>query len=290
MRLSPLHRTVILVTCLAMLVSSSCFVRRRTVTPAGARRETRPLLTATRDELIERVHKFSDPIRYFTMTADISPSVGSLYNGEVTDYATIRCYLLFQKPADIRIIGLDPVIHTRAFDMVSTGGEFRVYIPSRNRFIEGRNDTPATSKSKLENLRPSAFLDSLMVIPPDPATTATLLEEDTNANRAYYILRIIRREGDDLRLARSIYFDRYTLQVVRQKTFNDSGSVISDTHYPDWKEFGGIAFPAEIDIQRPQDSYEVSLSVVELKINAEALTPDKFVLAQPPGSQLQVLK
>jgi hypothetical protein len=284
------QRNLILLACLAMLVSTSCFVRRRSATPPGAKPETRPLLTATREELIERVHKVSDAIRYFTMTADISSSVGRLYNGEVTDYATIRCYLLFQKPADIRIIGLDPVIHTRAFDMVSTGGEFRVYIPSRNRFIEGRNDTPATSKSKLENLRPSAFLDSLMVIPPEPATDAILLEEDTNATRAYYILRIIRRDSEELRLVRSIYFDRYTLQIVRQKTFNDSGTVISDTRYSDWKEFAGIAFPAQIDIQRPLDGYEVVLNVVELKINGEALTPDKFVLAQPAGSQLEVLK
>jgi len=208
----------------------------------------------------------------------------------VTDYATIRCYILFQKPTDIRIVGLDPVIRTRAFDMVSTGGEFRVYIPSRNRFIEGRNDTPATSKSKLENLRPSAFLTSLIIASPDPATDVVLLEDDTNINRANYILLIIRRDQEQLRLARSIYFDRYTLQIGRQKTFNESGSVTSDTRYSDWKEFGGIAFPAEVDIQRPLDSYEVSLSVVEMKINGETMTPEKFVLTQPQGSQLQVLK
>ena len=258
---------LIFIVCLAVLVSCSCFVRRRTVVPAGAKRESRPLLTATKEELIERVRSFSDAIRYFTMTADISPSVGSLYNGEVTDYATIRCYILFQKPDDIRIIGLDPIIRTRAFDMVSTGGEFRVYIPSRNRFIEGRNDTPATSKSKLENLRPSAFLTSLIIASPDLATDVVLLEDDTNINRANYILLIVRRDQEQLRLARSIYFDRYTLQMARQKTFNESGSVISDTRYSDWKEFGGVAFPAEVDIQRPLDSYEVSLSVVEMKIN-----------------------
>jgi hypothetical protein len=280
----------IIIVCLAMLVSSSCLVRRRTVTPAGAKKETRPLLTATKEELIQRVHNFADPIRYFTMTADISPSVGSLYNGEVTDYATIRCYFLFRKPDDIRIIGLDPVIRTRAFDMVSTGGEFRVYIPSRSRFLVGDNNAPATSKSKLENLRPSAFLTSLMIVPPDPAIDATLIEADTNVNRAVYMLLIVRRDQEQLRLVRSIYFDRYTLQIARQKTFNESGIVVGDTRYSDWKDFGGISFPAEIDIQRPLDGYEVSLSVVEMKINGEALTPDKFVLNQPPGSQLQQLK
>ena len=258
--------------------------------PAGAKQEQRPLLTASKAELIQRVHNVSDPIRYFTMTADISPSVGSLYSGRITDYATIRCYFLFQRPDDIRIIGLDPVIRTRAFDMVSTGGVFRVYIPSRNQFLEGRNDAPATSNSKLENLRPNAFLTSLMIGPPDDAADLTLLEDDTNANEANYILLIVRREDDQLRLVRNIYFDRHTLQVVEQKTFNPGGSVIGDTKYSNWKMYGSISFPSQIDIQRPLDAYEVELSVVDLKINGEPLTPDKFVLNQPAGSQLQVLK
>jgi hypothetical protein len=281
---------LILIVCLTMLTSGSCFVRRRTVAPAGAKQEKRPLLTASKAELIQRVHNVSDPIRYFTMTADISPSVGSLYSGQITDYATIRCYFLFQRPDDIRIIGLDPVIRTRAFDMVSTGGVFRVYIPSRNQFIEGRNDAPATSKSKLENLRPSAFLTSLMIDPPDGAADLTLLEDDTNANKASYILLIVRREEDQLRLVRNIYFDRHTLQIVEQKTFNPGGSVIGDTKYSNWKMYGGISFPSQIDIQRPLDAYEVELSVVDSKINGEPMTPDKFVLNQPAGSQLQVLK
>jgi hypothetical protein len=104
------------------------------------------------------------------------------------------------------------------------------------------------------------------------------------------MLLIVRRDQEQLRLVRSIYFDRYTLQIARQKTFDEAGIVVGDTRYSDWKDFGGVSFPAEIDIQRPLDGYEVSLSVVEMKINGEALTPDKFVLNQPPGSQLQQLK
>jgi len=273
-----------------MITLCSCFVRRRIVLPAGAKRETRPLLTATKEELIQRVHEVADPIRFFTMTTDISPSVGGLYGGEVTDYATIRGYILFRKPDAIRIVGLDPVLHTKAVDMVSNGTEFRVYIPSKDRFIIGNNDAPATSKSKLENLRPIAFLSSLMIAPPNPETDLTLLEDDTNADRAMYVLLIVRRDQDQLRLVRNIYFDRYTLGIVRQKSFNPAGSVVSDTRYSDWKPYSGISFPSEIDIQRPLDGYEVTLSVAEMKINADELTVEKFQLNQPPGSQLQQMK
>ena len=274
--------------CLAMLLLSSCFVRKRVVAPQG-KHENRPVLTATKDELLQRVRSVSEAIESFSMTADMSPSVGLLYSGEVTDYATLPGYILFRKPDDIRIIGLDPVIHGKAFDMVSTGQEFRLYIPSKNRLIEGRNDVAATSKNKLENLRPAAFLNSLLINPPDPKNDVALLEDDTDEKAALYVVLIIRREQDQLRLVRSITFDRYTLQIIRQKTFDPAGHIVSDAQYSDWKKYSDIVFPSTIDIQRPQDGYEVSLTVVEMKINTPDITADKFVLNQPPGAQVQQL-
>jgi hypothetical protein len=93
-----------------------------------------------------------------------------------------------------------------------------------------------------------------------------------------------------LRLARAIYFDRYTLQIARQKTFDGSGTTISQTIYSDWKNYGGVQFASNIDIQRPQDGYEVVLSVLSMKINATEVTPAKFVLNQPPGAHVRELK
>ena len=152
----------------------ACFVRKRVVTPVG-HPQNRPPLTATKTELIERIHALFDPIQSFTLTADMSPSVGSLYGGELTDYATIRAFVLFRRPDDIRVIGLDPVIHSSTiFDMVSTGNNFRVSIPSKNDFIEGANDAPPSSKNKLENLRPTAFLHSLIIAAPAPRTSRFL--------------------------------------------------------------------------------------------------------------------
>ena len=274
--------------CFCILPLSSCFVRKRVVIPPGYR-SSAILISATKDELIERLHSMADPLQSFSMRMEMSPSVGSLYVGEVKDYATLGGYVLFKKPDDIRILGLDPVLGSTVFDMVSSAETFRIYIPSKNRFIEGRNDAPPTSKKQLENLRPAAFLTSLMIQPPDTKTDITLLEEDTNEREAIYILLIVRRGADEPWLVRTVHFDRHNLEITRQKTFDPLGSVLSDTRYSGWKDYGGISFPSEIDVKRPQDHYEVMLHVLTMKINAADVTPDKFILNQPPGSELQQL-
>jgi hypothetical protein len=274
---------------LALTVLSSCLVRRHEAAPAAVR-QNRPLLSATKDELIRRVHDVTDPIQSFLMKTDLSPTVTNPSEQAVTEYATIGVYVLFRKPDEIRVIGQDPVLHMTIFDMASSGKEFRVYIPRRNRFIVGDNAAPGTSKNKLENLRPAAFLTSLMIYPPDTAAEVTLLENDTDQSNPAYILLIVRREQDQFTLSRNIYFDRYTLQITRQKTFDASGSVVSDTKYSNWKPYNGISFPSEIDIQRPQDNYEVELSLSSLDVNSAQVTSEKFVLNQPPGTELDQLK
>jgi hypothetical protein len=187
------------------------------------------------------------------------------------------------------VIGLDPVVHSTILDMASIENDFRVSIPTKSLFIEGKNDAPATSENKLENLRPVAFRNSLLIEPPAP-NLATLLEDDTNETKAVYIIFSIRRDGDDLHLVRNIYFDRYALDISRQKTFDDSGNITSDTIYSNWKNFGGIRFPSTIDIQRPLDGYELVLTVLDLKLNKADTTDDKFVLNPAPNQHVRVLK
>jgi len=274
-----------------LILLCSCFVRTRTVPPPGGARVNRPLLTATKEELVQRVRAVEEPIQSFSLRADISPSVGALYGGELTDYATIRASILYRKPDDIRIIGLDPVVHSATiFDMVSTGRDFRVWIPSKNRFIEGDNEAPPSSTNKLENLRPTAFLTSLLIQPPDAKSDLTVREDDTDESKAIYILMIMRQEQGQLRVVRNIYFDRYSLEIVRQKTFTPTGEIVSETKYADWKPFGPASFPSTITIRRPLDGYEVVLDVVEMHINPPDVTNAKFILPQPAGSELHRLK
>jgi hypothetical protein len=273
---------------LVALLCSACLVRRRTVVPAG-KRVNQPLLKATKQELLDRVHAVADPLHSFQMKVDMSPSVGNLYDGQVTDYPTISGIVFYRRPSDIRVIGLDPVVHGTAFDMLSMGDDFKVSIPPKNQFIEGRDDSPANSPNKLENLRPSAFRTALLINPPDPSNI-TLIEDDTDETKSVYILMFIHRDGDTYTPVRNLYFDRQNLSIVRQKTFDAAGYITSQTRYSDWQRYAGVPFPGTIDIQRPQDGYELVLKVTDMKMNGPEASADKFNLAQPPNAQVKILK
>jgi hypothetical protein len=272
---------------LAAASSSSCLVRTRVVASAGRRQPT-PVLSGTKDDLIRRLHALSDPIQSCLMTADLSPSLLDPSKGTATDYATVSAYILFLKPDQIRVLGRDPVLGSTIFDMVSTGAGFRVSIPPRKRFIIGDNNAPTKPGNKLENLRPEALLNALMIYPPNPESDVTVMEKDTE--RGLYILLVLQRNQDQFALVRQVYFDGHTLQVSRQKMFDPAGSVLSDAKYSDWKAYGSIAYPSSIDIQRPQDNYEVQLGVEMMKINSPDVTPAKFMLEQPPDFQVEELK
>ena len=117
-----------------------------------------------------------------------------------------------------------------------------------------------------------------------------MLEDDTDETKATYILFVVHREGNDLRLERAVYFDRHTLVIARQKTFDTKGDIVSETKYSDWKQYGELFYPSSIQIRRPQDGYEVIMTVIDMKINAPDVTQDKFTLEQPAGSTLERLK
>ena len=282
----PLNCKLAALVCLLVVFTSSCLVRRRVVTRQG-KHDTRPLLTATKDDLVQRIRATYEPTRSFTSTFDMTPSLGSVYKGEISEFPSVRGYVIFRKPDDIRIIGLDPVIHSRAFDMVSTGKEFHLSLPSKSLFIQGNNEAPANSKNKLENLRPEAFLHAILILPPDPATEAPVIEDDTDEEHAFYVLLILRKQPN-LLVDRAVYFDRLTLQIVRQKAFDSNGLTVSDTRYSNWKNFNGVSFPSSIDINRPEDGYGVVMELVNMKMNTE-VTDDKFVLTKPEGAQLKVI-
>jgi hypothetical protein len=255
--------------------------------PAAAKNRT--LLTASKDELIARIHRVSDPIRTFNLRADMSPSVGALYGGELTDYATVRVLMLFERPDQIRVVGLDPVVHSKTiFDMVSMANTFRVSIPVKDAFYIGNNNAPPSSKNKLENLRPTAFLTSMIIAPPGE-NDRTVLEDDTDETKAVYIVFLLHESGGELKLSRAVYFDRYSLEIARQKTFDEAGGVVSETRYDEWKDYEGVRFPSAIVIRRPKDGYEVTMTIVSATFNAP-LTPQQFALEQPPGAKVTEIK
>ena len=279
--------STLLLLCLATAGLSSCLVRRRTITHAGASK-ARTLLTADVPSLVAVVERHYSAVRDFNATVDMVPALGSAEKNKITEYKDVRAYILYRKPADIRIIGLYPVVRNKLFDMVSTGPDFRLYIAPKNRFVTGQNEIIHLSENKLENLRPVHFLDAMIVRPIDPSDKL-MLENFTDEDNAYYILHVVRepRPGE-IHLVRTIWFDRTDLQLARQIILDDQGNITADARYFQWKPYDNVPFPKHIDINRPKDEYGVVVDIVKMDIN-KGVSDDKFVLEQPAGTTLQDL-
>ena len=288
MRLRRFSAYLVLV-CLTVGGLSSCFVRRRLIVRPGGNGNAAPTLLVTdREALLGVIRREYSAIQDFSATVDMTPVLGSAEKSKITEYKDVRGFILLRKPNDIRIIGLFPVVRNKAFDMVSTGNTFRLYVPTQNQFVEGSNDLIELSKNKIENLRPSHFLDALLVRPVDPARDKLLLENFTDEDNAYYILQVIHSSAGELHLDRNIWFNRLNLQISRQLIFDENGNILTDARYSDWRAYDNVPFPKHIEINRPRDEYGVVIDVVKMDIN-KGVASDKFQLSQPAGTKLRVL-
>lgn len=253
------------------------------------------LKSATKPQLIAYVNSQAAKIQTMQATVDIATSVGGVKKGKVTEYQEIRGYVLARKPAMLRMIGLLPIVRNRAFDMVSDGRQFKVWIPSKNRFVVGDNQLATPNPQQpLENLRPQAIYDALLLRAIDPENETAVLENSTETmtadkGRQYeqpdYVLDIIRGQGNDSWLARKIVFSRIDLLPNRQLIYDQAGDLVTDARYSKYQDYSGVLFPARIEIRRPEEEYNIALNIVKLDINVP-LTDDKFVLEQPPGAQV----
>ncbi len=274
---------------------SGCLFRTRTV---PIRPSTAHLLTATRADLIARINQEAAKVHTLNATVDIDTSVGGSSKGKITDYQEIRGYILVRKPGMLRMIGLMPVVRTRAFDMVSNGEEFKLWVPPKNKFIVGRNDViNASTKQPLENLRPQHIMQALLVKEIDPQTEIAVMENSTeiledpktkkSVEQPTYVLDVIERSDQGWYLARKIVFSRSDLQPHRQIIYDKNGFVATDAKYEDFRDYGGT-FPAQIEIWRPQEEYSITIHIVKVTFN-QPLTDQQFALVQPPGAVVQRL-
>src|SRR6266487_557133 len=160
MTLRNLYRVLLLLVITFPL--TGCLFRSHKVQPRDVSKA--PLKTATHAELIEYVNTQAARVQSMQATVDIDTTVGGVKKGKVTDYEEIRGYVLARKPAMLRMIGLMPIVRNKAFDMVSDGLGFKLWIPPKNRFVVGRNDVvSANPKTPLENVRPQNIYEALLI-------------------------------------------------------------------------------------------------------------------------------
>src|SRR5438874_9407886 len=281
-----------------VLSVSGCLVHTRTL----QRRQvnTSNLLVATLPQLVERINAEARKIHSVSATVEIATSVGGAKKGKVTDIQQIKGYILEKDPDMLHVIGLLPIVRSRAFDMVSDGKTFKLSIPPMNKFIEGpAQDSPQPSTNTLENLRPHVFFDSLLLHEIGASDIAVLeqgtdvVQDTSNKKKSWelpdYIVNVIAHDGDTWRLQRKITFSRIDLKPHRQMIYDRNGAIATEAVYDNFADFQGVNFPSQITINRPKEEYSIVITIEKIEVN-KPLTDDQFALAQPPGAQVKVLK
>jgi hypothetical protein len=198
----------------------------------------------------------------------------------------------------LHMIGLLPIVRTTAFDMVSNGQEFKLWIPPRNRFVVGRNEVQSRNPNQpVENIRPQDIYEALLIQHIDPEHEIAVLEngfeilhdpKGLRVLQADYELVVIRKIGEGWKLSRKIVFGRTDLEPHRQYIYDEDGNLITDARYADYKPYEGVDFPSRIEIYRPQEEYDIKLNILKLEIN-KPLRDDQFALEQPPGAEVVYL-
>ena len=277
---------------LAGLSGSACGpVKTVKTVPPGT---VKPLKDATPAELIETYNRTARGVKSLNATVELKPTAGSAYSGVIEEYHEAKGFLLAQRPAEIRMIGQAPVVGKNIFDMVSDGETFRIFIPSKHKFIVGPAALERTSKKAIENLRPQHLVDAIFW--PEIATEQTVLFEEFNDEAGRYYVLTVLKGGAPAEIARKIWFDRVDLQVARLQTYGAGGRLLGDIRYAAWEpvspagEAGAAPssdtlFPRDIKVMRPRDDYTLAIQVTKLRLNEE-IGAERFKLEQPAGTEL----
>jgi outer membrane lipoprotein-sorting protein len=284
----------LLVLSMASVPLGGCLFRTRTL---DRQLSNQPLKTAPQQQLIDYVNTQAAKIQSLQATVDIDASAGDTKNGRITDYKEIRGYVLLRKPSMLRMKGLLPVVRNTAFDMVSDGDEFKLWIPPKNKFVIGSSKGGSDNgdyppDKRLENMQPQYIYDAFLIpeIDGDEAVLDNGYETVLDSRRhrveqPNYSLLVIRKGPQGAYLSRKIDFSRVDLLPYRQRIYDQQGNVATDAHYRDYRDYDGTTFPSLIQIERPRENYDITLSMVKLEIN-KALTDDQFALEQPAGAEV----
>jgi outer membrane lipoprotein-sorting protein len=270
----------------AALLLTACAVRTTRVAVSQA---PPPALEASTIELLNRVNTQSAAVRTLSATVDLAPRAGSVYSGVIKEYHDVKGFILVEKPALIRVIGQAPVVRTTILDMVSDGSEFRLYIPSQQKFIVGKTTFQRPAKNALESLRPQHILEALLIPAIDQARDYYFREEAETDGRRYYVIHVLeapgRGAGGDLALKLNIWFDRSTLEIARLQLFGPEGRRLEDVAYSDYRDFQGVRYPTHIEVNRPVEDYSLAITILSAKFN-QPMPAEKFELKKPADAQL----
>jgi len=282
--------------CLPMLVLSGCLKHTRILEQPQA---PAVVLTASAEQLIQQLDDRYDAIHSMNANVMIRASVVGADKGKETDYTSIRGYILLRQPSMLRVLGMLPVIETRAFDMVSNGRRFTLLIPPKSLAVTGTGTVTTPSKNPLMNLRPAVFYDSMLIKKVEPedlvyVTSDTGIVRDSKTHHLIaepdYELGILRRIGDSQQLMpeRVVHISRTNLLPFQQDEYDSHGILVTRTLYSDYRTFDQIPYPTKIVISRLIDGYQLTLTIEKLTFN-HPLANDQFELKIPAGTKIEKL-
>jgi hypothetical protein len=263
-----------------------------------------PALDASVAQLVNGVNDRYAAINSLTATVDFQATTGGARQGKQTDITPFHGYILLRKPAMLRVLALLPVVRTHAFDLASDGKTFKLVIPPKSRAIVGRNTVSKPSTNSLENLRPDIFLDSVLVkaVEPDRLVYLTSTSEIRRQDKKLmeipeYDLHIGEEEPPAdthlqvkvIKPTRVIRFSRLTLLPSGQDIYGDDGGVETHVTYGPYRQFGSAHMPSSIVIERPRESYRITITVQKVLIN-QPLPDKQFELQIPSDYKVQTLQ
>jgi outer membrane lipoprotein-sorting protein len=258
--------------------------------------KTRPaevVMNATLDQLLTQVETRFNQVQSLTATVEIVAAEGGSRQGQIIEHTSLGGYIFLRKPEDLRVLLRLPILGSQAFDMVSDGKTWKLWVPHNHLAMTGTSDVAEASQHGLESLRPKIIFDSLLVrgltpdqvvdltqdsrVLPDPKDKKQLVEEPD------YELTILQQpNGHTAHTLRVIHIGRSTLLPYQQDIYDRFGNVVTQAFYSNYQKFGDLQFPMKIEIRRPQDQYSLTITITKLLVN-QKLDDDQFELKFPEG-------
>jgi outer membrane lipoprotein-sorting protein len=255
--------------------------------------------SATPQELVSQIDQRWDGLKTMTATVEIQATEYKTAEGvqTVEDFPSCHANILMRKPKMLRVRGT--YFGAVIFDMASDGSNFTVLIPHDNTAFEGPNTVKEKSTNPLLNLRPDFFLDAIAVRGLDPGNEYMVAGdsetiEDTARKHLYieqeYVLSVMQpKTGPEKIPLRVITFHRDDMLPYDQDVYDSEGNLESQIIYSNYAEFSAGKYPSKVTIKRPQEGFQLVLTVDDVNENMD-LSDSQFQVKIPEGTKNQQLK
>jgi hypothetical protein len=163
------------------------------------------------------------------------------------------------------------------FTLKSDGTGFWLHIPSEKVVYTGPYDRTEQADSAEVDLEAADLSRALFVEPFEPADIAGLSEES-----GVYILTLTRGGG----VLRRLWIEKKLFTVVMEKYYNPAGGEDLEIRRSEHTVSGGMHYPLEISIFKPDSGREITLRIRDLTLNPTGIPPEAFRFEVPVGTKI----